>query len=109
MKRLIFFAVLIASALVINNLVRSIYSLWKKHDLIVQAKKEVEEQKKQNRQLSEKLKIVESQEFVEKEARNKLFMVKPGERMVVLPPIAIEEKKEKVELPNWKKWWQLFF
>lgn len=110
MKKIVFFVVLVASVFAINNLVRSIYSLWNKQDLLSLAQKDVEKEKAENIELLQKLKIVESEEFIEKEARNKLFMVKPGEHLVVLP--SIEPKKEQktnVDLPNWQKWLNLFF
>lgn len=110
MKKIVFFVVLLASIFAINNLVRSIYTLWNKQDLLIQARRDVEKEKKQNNELLQKLKVVESEEFVEKQARDKLFMVKPGERLVVLPNIE-EEKTEKPKeaVPNWKQWLDLFF
>lgn len=113
MKRIIFFTILVVSFFVINNLVRSIYSLWKKQDLIVEAKKNLEVEKKRHEVLQQQLKLVESDAFVEREARDKLFMVKPGEKIVILPSISPEvegsRNQKKESLPNWKQWLELFF
>lgn len=113
MKRIFFFIVIVTSVFIINNLVQSIYNLWSKQDLLGKAKKELVEEKKKHAALQKELKWVSQDVFIEKEARNKLFLVKPGEKIVVLPRIAAEDsgakgKKEKVD-PNWKKWWDLFF
>jgi len=114
MKKILFFAVLIASVFVINNLSRSIYTLSQKQDLIVDTERELIKQKQENEKLKSKLVFVESEEFIEEVARNKLLLVKPGEQEVLIPqdlivrtgsPSANLQKEE----PNWKRWWELFF
>lgn len=112
MKRLLFFAVIIASIFIINNLARSIYTLWDKRDLLEKAKVDLEEKKKASQELEGKLEVVQSQEFIESQARNKLLLVKPGEQLVILPSISSTEednKAQKKEAPNWQQWWRLFF
>jgi cell division protein FtsB len=114
MKKVIFFITLGICILVINNLVRSIYTLWHKNDLVVDAQRELTKQKQENQKLKSQLSYVESKEFVEEVARNKLFLVKPGEQAVLIPqdlnkgtstPSANIRKQD----PNWKKWLKLFF
>lgn len=68
---------IIVCILIINGLVHSIYDLWKKQDLVVSAKDELAKEKQKNQELKTQLVYVQSGEFVEEEARNKLFMVKP--------------------------------
>jgi len=68
----------------------------------------------EQKQLLEKKAYFQSPEFVEEEARNKLNMAKPGETVVILPPnlaqvLGREEKPAAPEIPNWRKWWNLFF
>jgi cell division protein FtsB len=114
MKNILFISVLIASVFVINNLVRSIYNLSQKQDLVVEAKKELNKQEIENERLKSELAFVESEEFIEEAARNKLFLVKPGEKEVLIPQGLIENMSspsanlQKIE-SNWKKWWELFF
>jgi len=55
-------------------------------------------------------------EQVGKEARNKLSMAREEETIVILPPnveelvgFLEEETSEEEQLPNWKRWWRLFF
>jgi hypothetical protein len=52
--------------------------------------------------------------FVEEEARNKLFLAKPGEGIVIIPTDVLSTTSSKTKKaldsrPNWQKWWELFF
>lgn len=113
-KRLVFFTILIIALVIINNLAHSIYGLWQKKTLIVKAQQEFDRQKKENLELKNKLQIVKKPQFIEEEARNKLFLAKPGEGVVLIPSGAIEATGTAQPTitdirPNWQKWWQLFF
>ena len=56
--------------------------------------------------LLETLEYLKSDFYKEKEAREKLEMQKPGEKVIIILP---EEEKEKTEEPPiYKKWWHLF-
>lgn len=96
--------------MIINDLVRSMYDVWQKKDFITQAQKELSFQKQENQRLKSALSYAQTQEFIEKEARDKLFMTKAGEQKVLIP----QESKNPDEIikdsdPNWKKWLKLFF
>lgn len=77
---------------------------------MVKAKKELIREKQENQRLKVQFSYVKSEEFVESEARNKLFMVKPGESGVIVPQDLIKKKEEKreIELANWQLWINLF-
>ena len=114
MKKILFFVVLIASVFVIINLSRSIYTLWQKRDLIVDAERELVKQKQENQRVKSQLSYVESEEFIEEVARNKLLLVKPGEQGLLVAEDLIKETSSpsanvRKEDPNWKKWLKLFF
>lgn len=114
LRQVIFISIIIASFFIINNLVHSIYTLWQKRDLVVDAQVEAERQKEKEQELKKKLGMVERPDFIEQEARNKLFLAKPGERIVVLSQKDLEasnsgKKKITDTRPNWKKWRDLFF
>jgi len=107
-KRLIFIGFVIVSIIVIQGLVSSIYDLWHKQDLIKAGNQSLSKNLEENKELKAKLKEVQTQSFIEQEARNKLFMALPGEEEIILPtPTPDISKKGKIELPNWKKWVQL--
>lgn len=114
MKRIIFIICVVIAILIIHNFASSIYNLWHKHDLLTAAKRDLEKEQKENRELKKKLTRVKSQEFVEEQARDKLFLVQPGEQSVVIPenliPSQKPEKKEIIEQkPYWQQWVALFF
>ncbi|KKS32986.1 MAG: Septum formation initiator [Candidatus Amesbacteria bacterium GW2011_GWA2_42_12] len=86
--------------------------LWKTGGLVDEAKKEVSDLKKENSSLQEKLVYVNSPEFVEKEARDKLGYGREGEVILVLSDQNANLKSQisnpKTEVPNWKRWWDLY-
>lgn len=112
MKKIIFFAALIILLFIINSFSHSIYSLWQKKDLITIAQQTLEKEKEKNQRLKSQLEIVKGEKFVEEEARNKLFLVKPGESQILIPKdlsgTLSAKEKNKVE-SNFKKWLKLFF
>lgn len=114
MKKLLYLLIIIISVLIINNLIRSTYNLWQKHDLITQAEKQLIRQKTENDRLKDQLARVKRADFIEEEARNKLFMVKPGEKVVLMgefdePPEASDTKSITKVDPVYKQWWNVFF
>lgn len=109
--RILSLLILIAGMVAIFSLSRSTYSLLRKGDLFVQKEKELFELRRKNEKLKKILKKVQDPEFIEKEAREKLNMGKKGEVVVVLPEERqqITDNKKKEDLPNWQKWYKLFF
>lgn len=111
MKKALFFLTITASLFIIKDLVYSIYTLWSKKDLLVVAQKELIEEKREHMQLQSQLEMARKLEFIESEARNKLFLVKPGEQVFVLPKPSITPKKSTVakKQAHWEAWLSLFF
>lgn len=113
-KKVIFFTIIIASFFIINNLVQSIYTLWQKQHHLDTVRKELEREKAENQELKRKLSLAKDPNFIEEEARNKLFLTKPGEGVIVIPTEAIQISPA-VKLPppdtraNWEKWRDTFF
>ena len=116
MRKLVFVVSIIIFIVLINNLARSIYDLWKKQDLITSAQKGLEAEKAENARLKRELTIASKPDFIEKEARDKLGLAKEGEIVLVLPdnetlkklaPV-IPDEEEVTLKPNWKKWIDLF-
>lgn len=109
MKKIIFIAIVIILLLIVNDLAHSIYNIWQKKDFVVQAEKELDFQKQENQRLKSALSYSQTQEFIEKEARDKLFMVKKNEQKVLIPKESEKPEVQKNNDPNWKQWWNLFF
>ena len=112
MKKASYIIVSVISIMIINNLVHSIYNLSQKKNLVTETQEELKKEQDRNARLTDQLTQVKREDFVEEEARNKLFMVQPGETIVVLPTPTQEEgnSTETVKnLPIWKQWLQTFF
>ncbi|KKR76838.1 MAG: hypothetical protein UU21_C0003G0031 [Candidatus Levybacteria bacterium GW2011_GWA2_40_8] len=108
MKKAAFVISVIVLLVVINNLARSIYDLLKKQDIITSAQTQFEEEKFENEELRRELAKIDNKDFIEKEARDKLFLVKPDEKEVILPETETQTKEEKKESPNYQKWLEIF-
>ena len=89
------------------------YDIYSKRDILTATQQQVEALQKENLSLKKQLKVVQSQQFIEEQARDKLFLGKPGESTVFLPQAtAAGESGQNMpsnNIPNWLKWWQLFF
>lgn len=87
----------------------NIWRVYRSGSRISQAKAELEVALKQQDELKNNLAWVQSPEFVEKEAREKLGMGKPDEVVLILPKF--DEKPRSAEDPvlsTWQKWWTLY-
>lgn len=99
------------------SLSRSLWSRYRRVGRLEELQTEVTELEEEDQQLKQQKVAVESEEFLEREARDKLQMVKPGEKIVILPENVLGEVgggevglEETVDLePNWKRWYKLFF
>jgi len=110
-KKILYIATVIILLVLINNLVHSIYDLWHKQDLLTSSEKRLELDKEKNVKLKAELSYVQSQAFIEEQARDKLFMSKPGEQDVLIPQNLIQPDKVASKpdtRPNWQKWMDLF-
>ena len=109
-KKLVYLIAIVVCLLIIHNLVTSTLDLWHKQDLVTSAKSELAQQKAENESLKRQLKKVNSTTFLEEQARNELFMVKPGESGVILPPNVGVTKtpKKEIVLAPWQSWLKVF-
>lgn len=110
-KTIIPLIIIVVLLLVIKNIAGSIISLRQNSKIVTQLQEAEIAEKKKKKFLEQQLYYVNTSQFIENEAREKLGMVKPGEHIVLAPPSA----EEKIETPtanyspNWVKWWKLFF
>jgi cell division protein FtsB len=101
----------------------SIYSLWRRGDVVQERELRLRELEKEQEDLKNKLSYALTTQFIEQEARNKLNMVQPGETLVVLSQEyistqsmnvqqgneSIVEKDTKTLRSNVQDWWRLLF
>lgn len=111
MKKAVFFISIALFLFIINNFFHSIYRLWQKQDLIISARKELAHEQMEQRKLESELERIQQPAFLEEQARNKLFMVKPGEQIVVLPKEIMEPEITPTVTqepdPAWLQWYKL--
>lgn len=110
MKKVLYVLIIMVSLYIVNSLVRSIYGLWQKRDLIVIAKEELRKEQNEEKKYKDELARVKRVDFIEEEARNKLFMGRPGEQIILI------DKNAKFKIapvvtppqPHWKEWLNFF-
>ena len=113
-KKVIQVAIIIIGLSLIVNLTKDIFRLLKAGEQVKFAERKLEEAKLEKEEILKKKEYYASEEFIEEAARDKLNMARPGETIVVLPQnlaevIGRKEKETFPKLPNWQKWWKLFF
>lgn len=102
--------VLIVIAIVAIGGIRSLVGIWQKRGIVEERKVVLEAEQKKHAELENKLKEATSAAFIEKTARNKLGLVKPGENVVIMNKATPEAKLlPQFEKPRWRQWWELFF
>lgn len=106
---LVFFVMVVAYA-------RSFYQDYQIKREIENLKKETQQMEVKKMQLSEYLEYLKSDEFIESKARLEMNLVKPGEQAAVVQGLDSVKKNGqtentmlKLDLPNYKKWWNYFF
>lgn len=105
-------------------LILSIFSLslWNVGQKISEGKKRLLESEREvaatirkKEDLQKEIAQKQSLDYLEREARDRLNLIKPGERIVILPPrpdgqeSGDKEIDQKDSTPNWLKWKRLFF
>lgn len=113
MKRIIFIISIIFLVFSIVHLLISIYTLWHKQDVLTNAKLQLQQEKQENLHLKKEFAEVKSPQFLDKEARDKLLLVKPGESEVLIDQNLLQASssaaKKEAEKPYWQQWIDLFF
>ena len=87
-------------------------------DRVEEMEGKVADLRAENERLKRMAERVDTQEFEELMIRDKLGLVKPGEMVAILPQEYLKDQedqhkeegmREEVWLPNWQKWWNLFW
>lgn len=99
------------------SLIRNIFTLRSSESKISDAQVRLEDVEKQTQDLQKQLDEVESGNYREKQARDKLGLAREGETVVYLPneqilrniaPLSGGDDSDQLPLPNWQKWLELF-
>jgi len=101
----------------IISLSRSVVDLWERRKIVKEEKERLVQVEKKHEDLTEKLNMVQTSAFVEKEARERLGMAKAGDTVIIMDTNSTFPKEREGilstdpsgQIPNWKRWWQIFF
>ena len=110
MRRILYLIVVVGLILVNNSLIHSVIELWNKQNVVKDAQVRLDREKKDNEKLKDQLAYVQTNAFIENEARDKLFLVKPGESEVLISKDLLLGKPKTVQAPTpvWQQWVGLF-
>jgi cell division protein FtsB len=111
MKRILYLIVVVGLILVNNSLIHSVIELWNKQNVVKEAQIKLDAEKAENTELKNQLSYVQTNAFIENEARDKLFLVKPGESEVLISKDLLSSGKPKITQapkPVWQQWVDLF-
>jgi cell division protein FtsB len=105
--------VLIVVVLILVGLFKQINNALLAEQRLNQAVEEVAKLQDKNKGLKNKLLEVQSQDYIETIARDKLGLSRPNETVVVIPKeslnrvLGLNTKIEEIKLPNWQGWLKL--
>jgi len=118
MARLLYSKYFIAFLIIIFILVlialgKESYRYFKVNQEIKNLEKRISELESNNEELIKMEKYFQSEEFLEKEARLKLNLTKPGEKLIIVKGAEEEieeiQQEEQKKISNIEKWWKYFF
>ena len=115
-KILIYFAWVLVLMLIVST-VKNINRVISIRKQVALEKAKVEKMQSENEKLQAQIIESQTQEFIDKQIRNRLGLMKDGETVVILPEEEIirsmapeMEANEEIFLdPNWMEWMKLFF
>lgn len=99
-----------------SSLIKSLNRIKMGDAVIQKTKVKIESAEAENQKLADQLKVTQSQEFMEKQLRDKMGLAKEGEIVLVLPEAdivrklapQISEEEEAKPKSNLEKWMELF-
>ena len=104
------FVVLIFIALALG---RETYRKYQVQEKIDELQQEVTSLEQNNQELNDMIAFLQTDEYRERQARQKLDLQKEGEQVVIVPELEdVEEEVDKgteIALSNSEKWWNYFF
>ena len=113
-RKIIIGVIIVVVLIIAYNLLVQITDALRSGDRLSSAAETVFKLEAKNRELKNKLSSVQSQEYIEEQARNKLGLGKPGETVVIIPDDKLKlvlgaSQSAQIRLPNWLGWWKVFF
>jgi cell division protein FtsB len=113
-RRIIITCIIIAFLFSLYGLFHQIYNALEAGNRLDREVSRLAELQRKNSELKKKLANVETPQFIEQQARDKLNMTREGETIVIIPEnelqkvLGMEQKPVEIKLPNWQGWLKLF-
>lgn len=114
-KKIVIISIVLVVLVIAYNLINQISAAFKSGERLTKEAEKLYQLEAKNKQLKQKLSEVESGNFIETQARDKLGLSKKGETVVIIPQHKINEVLEasssaqSTKLPNWLGWLKVFF
>ena len=114
LKKLIYGIVIIIVLIIAYNLLMQITQAVKSGERLSQATEQLYKLQNENKELKKKLARIQSLDFIEAEARDKLGLSKKGETVVIIPEDKLKlvmgaSQSAQIRLPNWLGWLKVFW
>ena len=110
--RLLNWILLIVSVIFAVGIIRSFARISQREGIITNTQDQLQRAQNDNSQLKRQLAEVQSTQYIESQARDKLNLGKEGEVVLLLPTISPFDEPAPAPVdssPNWEKWWKVFF
>lgn len=114
-KKIALGAIFLVSLIIAYNLINQIINTTKSGDRLSQAADTVYKLELKNKELKKKLTQIQSPDFIEQQARDKLGLSKKGETLFIIPEetlrlvLGASQSAQEVRLPNWLGWLKVFW
>lgn len=113
-KKVTIGVVILVVLVIIYNLLLQISSSLQSSDRLEAQADAVYKLEIKNKELKKKLTEIQSPEFIEQQARDKLGLGKNGETIVIIPDEKLKSmlqasQSAEIRYPNWLGWWKVFF
>ncbi|MBI2314990.1 septum formation initiator family protein [Candidatus Daviesbacteria bacterium] len=113
-KKAALILIILVILIVAYNLINQIREATQSGERLSQAADVVYKLEIKNKKLKEELTAIQSLEYLEEIARNRLGLFKKGETVVVIPEEKLKmvlgaSSSAQVRLPNWLGWLKVFF
>src|SRR5262245_19086313 len=114
-KKILLILAIILIVFVSYKLIKQITDAIRSGDRLSDQAEKVYKLEAKNKQLRQKLSEVQSKEYIEEQARNKLGLGKSGETLIIIPDdklkaiLGASAEAQIARLPNFLGWWRVFW
>jgi len=108
------FGLLVLGVFLAVRISLNVIRLYRAGGRLQDAQKELAAATVDNQRLKQQLQEVQTPQYMEREARDKLGYGKPGEIVVVIPEdeisqVGLQQQQKQVKVPIWEQWRKLYW